>query len=72
MIVASQAHVNLKRTGMSKAKEIYLQMLLDQDSNYTRKVEPPITVRVIVRVPLGFNQVRSRAVQRLSRRSANG
>ena len=50
MIVASQAHVNLKRSGMSKAKEIYLQMLLDQDSNYARKAqEPPITVRVIVR-----------------------
>jgi hypothetical protein len=35
MIVATQAHV--RGPGMSKANEIYLQMLLDQDSNYKRR-----------------------------------
>lgn len=51
MIVASQEHYMpaSKRNGMSKAKEIYLQMLLDQDSAYKKTKEPAITVRVIVR-----------------------
>ena len=51
MIVASQEHFKhgSKRNGMSKAKEIYLQMLLDQDSAYKKADEPAITVRVIVR-----------------------